>query len=87
MQKNISTTEAIIRITFGLVGLVWSASCLSRRSSRIRPIFIAIISAMKIAEGITRYCPLKAMFKKDDPSSNNDLVMTHFPIPDHLDSV
>lgn len=85
MQKNISTLNALMRITFGLVGLVWSTSCLSRRSSRIRPMLIAFISAMKVAEGITRFCLFKAMLGKRNSSSNNDLVTTHFPIPDQLE--
>lgn len=86
MQKNVSTTGALIRITCGLVGLVWSTSYLSRRPSCIRPMLIAVISAMKVAEGITRFCPLKAMLGNNKSSSNNDLVMTHFPIPDQLDN-
>ncbi|SEN73742.1 YgaP family membrane protein [Lihuaxuella thermophila] len=58
MQKNIGTVDAIMRISCGLAGLAWSAS----RGRRDFPYVFAAMSAMKVAEGITRYCPMLALF-------------------------
>ncbi|WP_246258603.1 YgaP family membrane protein [Kroppenstedtia pulmonis] len=58
MQKNVGTWDAIIRITMGTAGLVWSTSRLVRRPGKIIPVMIALLSGMKVAEGITRFCPL-----------------------------
>ncbi|MGA8943284.1 MAG: DUF2892 domain-containing protein [Thermoactinomyces sp.] len=58
MQKNVGTVDALLRITFGLAGLAYCAA-----QSRDRfPLCMAIISAMKVAEGITRFCPVLAVF-------------------------
>ncbi|PTM57482.1 YgaP family membrane protein [Desmospora activa] len=58
MQKNVGTIDALLRITFGLAGLAWSAARLTRRTDSIRALFIAILAGMKVAEGITRFCPM-----------------------------
>lgn len=65
MKRNIGTMEAILRITCGLTGLAWSTAKMSRRCWSPIPIMIAMMSAMKVAEGITRFCPLKALYGKD----------------------
>lgn len=64
MQKNIGTIDAILRITCGLAMLAWCAS----RSRREFPCFIAIVSAMKVAEGITRFCPILFLLNKNSLS-------------------
>ena len=61
MQQNIGVVNALIRITLGLVGLAWSVSRMMRHARNSFPMLIALMSAMKVAEGITRFCPLKAM--------------------------
>ncbi len=58
MQKNVGTVDALLRITFGLTGLAY---CAARSRNRF-PLCMAIISAMKVAEGITRFCPMLAIF-------------------------
>ncbi|TCS92793.1 YgaP family membrane protein [Hazenella coriacea] len=68
MKKNVGTIDAIIRISCGLVGLAWSAS----RSRRGFPFLFAMMSAMKVAEGITRYCPMLALFGKSTLSKQTD---------------
>lgn len=59
MIKNIGTMEALIRITCGLTGLSWSTAKMANRSNCRYSLCVAMMSAMKVAEGITRYCPLK----------------------------
>lgn len=61
MQKNVGTIDALIRITFGLVGLAYCAT-----AKRRFPWCMAIHSALKVAEGITRFCPILAIFGKEN---------------------
>ncbi|WP_044641096.1 YgaP family membrane protein [Risungbinella massiliensis] len=65
MQKNVGTMDAIMRITCGLYGLVWSATRMANRPKSRSYCLMAILSAMKVAEGITRYCPMLAMLGKN----------------------
>ncbi|MGA9174101.1 MAG: DUF2892 domain-containing protein [Thermoactinomyces sp.] len=69
MQKNIGTLDAILRITLGLVGLAWCSS----RTRRNFPFMIALVSAMKVAEGITRFCPMLALFGKNTMGNREKL--------------
>ncbi|QQK81138.1 DUF2892 domain-containing protein [Salicibibacter cibi] len=61
MKKNVGTLDAIMRITCGLTGLAWSTSKMSKHYDRTMPMLVSIYSAMKVAEGITRYCPVMGM--------------------------
>lgn len=64
MRKNVGTWDALFRITLGLAGLAWSISRMARlpyRSSGFTR-FILWMSAMKVAEGITRFCPMLFAF-------------------------
>jgi hypothetical protein len=58
MKKNVGTVDAIGRITFGLTGLAWATAKMVRHPYRTMPMICALLSAMKVAEGITRYCPM-----------------------------
>jgi hypothetical protein len=60
MKKNVGTTDAVIRILIGVAGLIWSAT---RTRGRF-PWLIALLSGMKVAEGITRFCPVLALLGK-----------------------
>ncbi|MFD2706882.1 YgaP family membrane protein [Salibacterium lacus] len=58
MQPNIGTAQAFCRIIIGIVLLSWANS----RSSRMRRdpdnhMICMVLGAMKVAEGITRFCP------------------------------
>jgi hypothetical protein len=64
MEKNVGTYDASLRITFGLIGLAYSIVCGVRHRRRF-PWLLALMSAMKIAEGIVRFCPTLALFGKD----------------------
>lgn len=57
MKKNVGTLDSMIRITLGLFGLAWSISQMVKRPRRKIPVFIAFQSALKVAEGVTRFCP------------------------------
>ncbi|MET3291767.1 UNVERIFIED_CONTAM: hypothetical protein ABID98_004337 [Brevibacillus sp. OAP136] len=60
MQKNVGTIDAVIRITFGLLGLAYGAGKMSRRPYRT-PGWLMFLSAMKVAEGVTGFCPMLKM--------------------------
>lgn len=58
MQKNVGTIDAIMRITCGLAGLAWATSRMVRYPRRGMPCAVAMLCAMRVAEGITRFCPI-----------------------------
>ncbi|MCK0472348.1 DUF2892 domain-containing protein [Halalkalibacter sp. APA_J-10(15)] len=58
MKPNISLINSLCRITAGLTILAWSTAKLTKRQSSAAPILIAMLGSMKVAEGITRFCPL-----------------------------
>ncbi|MDF2683221.1 MAG: hypothetical protein K0R47_4411 [Brevibacillus sp.] len=55
MHKNVGTTDALIRITGGLLGLAYGVGKMSRRPYNT-PWLLMTFSAMKVAEGVTRNC-------------------------------
>jgi len=55
MQKNVGRTDALIRITGGLLGLAYGIGKMSRRPYDT-PWLLMAFSAMKVAEGVTRQC-------------------------------
>ncbi len=57
MRKNVGTLDATLRLTLGLLGLAYSVGRMSRRPYRT-PWILMFLSGMKVAEGITRFCPM-----------------------------
>jgi hypothetical protein len=77
IKPNIGILNALIRITLGLTLLSWSTAKLVKFPWRDSYLFIAFCSAMKVAEGIVRYCPMTAFFQrcpiaKPDNESNQN---------------
>jgi len=64
MKVNIGIGNALIRITCGLTLLAWATAKMVKRPWRDSYVVIAMLAAMKVAEGITRFCPLTAIFEK-----------------------
>jgi hypothetical protein len=64
VKENIGILNALIRITFGLTILAWSTSKLVKRPWRDSYLIMAMIGAMKVAEGIVRYCPITDLFER-----------------------
>ena len=64
ITKNIGILNALIRITIGLTILSWSTAKMVKFPWRDSYLFIAICGAMKVAEGIVRFCPVTALFEK-----------------------
>jgi hypothetical protein len=65
VRKNVGTIDAMIRIVIGLAGLAWVTARIVRKPQRVSPIVWSIIFAMKVAEGVVRYCPMLAILKID----------------------
>ncbi len=79
MKKNVGTLDSIVRISMGLIGLAWSISRLSqknRRLNRFAPWMITVFSAIKVAEGITRYCPMLGFWKVSTVNVDKGKIFT-----------
>ncbi len=64
MRPNIGIVNALIRITCGLTMLSWATSKLVKRPWSDRYLIVAMLGGMKVGEGITRFCPLTALFQQ-----------------------
>ncbi|MED3563589.1 DUF2892 domain-containing protein [Bacillus xiapuensis] len=64
IKPNIGILNALIRITFGFTILAWATAKLVKRPWRDSYLFAAVCGAMKVAEGIVRYCPVTDFYKK-----------------------
>ena len=64
VTKNIGILNALIRITIGLTVLSWNTAKMVKFPWRDSYLFIAICGAMKVAEGIVRFCPVTALFER-----------------------
>jgi hypothetical protein len=78
IKPNIGILNALIRITCGLTILAWSTSKLVKYPWRDSYLFTAIMGAMKVAEGIVRYCPVtdlweRAQENRVDNNENGDM--------------
>jgi hypothetical protein len=80
MKPNIGMINALIRITCGLTIVAWSTAKMTRRPFHESYLLTAFLGAMKVAEGITRYCPVTDLVQKsqklneiglDDIAKNN----------------
>lgn len=79
MKKNVGTLDSIVRISIGLIGLAWSISRLSQKNKRLNrfvPWMITVFSAVKVAEGITRYCPMLGFWKVSTMNLDKGKVLT-----------
>ncbi|WP_102272825.1 YgaP family membrane protein [Cytobacillus massiliigabonensis] len=63
IKPNIGTVNALIRITCGLTLLACSTAKLTKKPWRESYMFLAFLGAMKVAEGIVRFCPITALFE------------------------
>jgi hypothetical protein len=65
VKQNIGIVNALIRITCGLAMLSWTTARLSKKQNRYTYVIMAIMAAMKVGEGIVRYCPLTDLYEKN----------------------
>ncbi|WP_429717350.1 YgaP family membrane protein [Bacillus rhizoplanae] len=74
-KQNIGTMNAFIRITIGLVLLSCNTAKLARRPWCIWSKIMLWVGAMRIAEGIVRFCPIVAACKLGKFMNIPDLKM------------
>lgn len=70
--ENISIINALIRITCGLTILSWATAKLVKKPWRQSYLMMAMMGAMKVAEGIVRYCPLTDLYERTVCQMNED---------------
>lgn len=64
MKPNIGIVNALLRITCGLTIVTWAGAKLTRRRSNVWHIFCVLMGAMKVGEGITRFCPVVELMER-----------------------
>ncbi|RSK25757.1 DUF2892 domain-containing protein [Bacillus sp. HMF5848] len=65
VKPNIGIVNALVRITCGFTTISWATAKLTRQPWRSDSyLMMAMLGGMKIAEGITRFCPMTYMFEQ-----------------------
>ncbi|MCM3444525.1 DUF2892 domain-containing protein [Metabacillus halosaccharovorans] len=66
VRPNIGIVNALIRITCGLSVLAWATSKYCKKPWRDSYLIAIILGAMKVGEGILRFCPITYLFENRD---------------------
>ncbi|MBN9654846.1 DUF2892 domain-containing protein [Halobacillus sp. GSS1] len=64
MKPNIGIINSMVRITAGLSMLTYLTIRGSRRECDSSHPLLIMLSALKVAEGIVRFCPLTAVYEE-----------------------
>jgi hypothetical protein len=64
VKQNINIVNALIRITLGLTVVAWSTAKIVKRPRCDSYLILTMLGAMKVAEGILRFCPLTLLYEK-----------------------
>jgi hypothetical protein len=87
VKPNIGIVNALVRITVGLSVLAWSTAKHTKMPWRDSYLLLGVLGAMKVAEGIVRFCPLVALyereqnFRSNQNQSSNEKSMTEQFLP------
>ncbi|MBO8157230.1 MAG: DUF2892 domain-containing protein [Bacillaceae bacterium] len=63
VKQNIGTVNSLVRITCGLTGICYGMINLQKRPWQQGNWTIIALSAMKVGEGIVRFCPVTYLFE------------------------
>lgn len=74
MKKNVGTIDAITRITIGLTGVAWGTARMVHNPHGNLPMLVTLASAMRVAEGVTRFCPMLALFNTSSENMMNNVT-------------
>ena len=66
MKQNIGTVNAMVRIAGGLTLLAWSIAKMAKEKPTGAQLFVSMMGAQKVAEGMTRYCPVTDLLDMDE---------------------
>ncbi|NIK11701.1 YgaP family membrane protein [Alkalibacillus almallahensis] len=81
-KQNIGTINALVRITLGLFLISYGTVKATKRPWHQRYYLLILAAAMKVAEGIVRYCPVTDMVKKQ---INANLPFNLFSDPTNIE--
>lgn len=70
VKQNINIVNALIRITLGLTVVAWSTAKIVKRPWRDSYLILTMLGAMKVAEGILRFCPLTLLYERYAQNEN-----------------
>lgn len=73
LRPNIGIVNALIRITFGLTTLCWACIKYMKAPWRDSLLIVIMLGAMKVGEGILRFCPVTYMFESYMEEDEDDL--------------
>ncbi|AYA74301.1 DUF2892 domain-containing protein [Bacillus sp. Y1] len=77
VKPNIGIVNALVRITIGLSVLAWSTAKHTKMPWRDSYVLLGILGAMKVAEGIVRFCPITALYEREQNLRNNQNQSTN----------
>lgn len=69
VKPNIGILNALLRITCGLTILACTTAKMVKKPWRESYYLFAFLGAMKVAEGIVRFCPVTYLFQKNEAIS------------------
>lgn len=69
IKPNVGILNALIRITSGLTILACTTAKMVKKPWRESYYIFAFLGAMKVAEGIVRFCPVTYLFQKNEAIS------------------
>ncbi|AQQ54090.1 YgaP family membrane protein [Planococcus lenghuensis] len=69
MKQNIGTIDSMIRIAGGLSLLSYCTAKMAREKPSGTDIFMTVMGAQKVAEGITHYCPITDAMGLQEPGA------------------
>ncbi|KEZ53407.1 YgaP family membrane protein [Metabacillus indicus] len=64
MKPNIGIVNGLVRITIGLFLLSWASAKYSKKPWKESALLVMLLGAMKVGEGILRFCPLTFMYQE-----------------------
>ncbi|WP_071458407.1 YgaP family membrane protein [Bacillus massilinigeriensis] len=82
VKTNVGMVNGLVRITAGLAVLSWATAKLSRHEDEGCYLLAAVLGAMKVGEGIVRYCPLTDLMDgMKENNKNTDTQLTDEFLP------
>ena len=65
-SQNLSTRNALCRLTLGISMVAFGTARLSRNPHCSKGRAMVLLGAMKAAEGTVKFCPIKALMKPNE---------------------
>lgn len=64
MEPNIGKVNSFIRTMIGFTVLSYATARMSKKPWKQSYVFLALLGAMKVAEGLMHYCPMVALWQR-----------------------